>query len=223
MRRPRAGFASLHSGGPGTRSGGTTTPPQGACWTGTVPKVSDGPRRDKPMRRTGAAAHEETGTETRKRGPGEQKSPRWRAERRHVPETARDKVQWPRPSARHPLDILSGGDSPGPPCARADGKGRRPTRGRERIRVLALAKKFQCHARQSGHRVRPLSAINLSQFGIGDRPPTLVFAQAEAADGHRGKSLTMNNPYRSLCIGAGAPVGRGKAARIIVEKGGLDA
>ena len=76
-------------GGPGTRSGGTTTAPQGACWTGTVPRVSDGPRRDKPMRRTGAADREETGTETRKRGPGEQKSPRWSAERRRARRSGR--------------------------------------------------------------------------------------------------------------------------------------
>ena len=56
MRRPRAGYADLHSGGPGTRSGGITTPPRGARWTGTVPPVSDGPRCDKPMRRTGTKA-----------------------------------------------------------------------------------------------------------------------------------------------------------------------
>ena len=35
VRRPRVWFAATHSGGPGTRSGGTMTPPQGACWTGT--------------------------------------------------------------------------------------------------------------------------------------------------------------------------------------------
>ena len=34
MRRPRASLVSLRSGGFGTRSGGTTTAPQGACWTG---------------------------------------------------------------------------------------------------------------------------------------------------------------------------------------------
>ena len=81
---------------------------------GLFQKVSDGPRRDKPMRRTGAAAHEETGTETRKRGPGEQKSPRWRAERRHTFARRCAHVEWPRRLARHPLDILSGVDSPVP-------------------------------------------------------------------------------------------------------------
>ena len=37
MRRPRASLAATLPGGPGTRSGGITTAPQGACWTGTVP------------------------------------------------------------------------------------------------------------------------------------------------------------------------------------------
>ena len=58
-RRPRAGLVSRHSGGPGTRSGGTRTAPQGACWTGT----GNAPR-------------------PRKRGPGDLKSPQWSAERR---------------------------------------------------------------------------------------------------------------------------------------------
>ena len=38
MRRLRAGLVTPHSGGPGTRSGGITTPPRGARWTGTVPR-----------------------------------------------------------------------------------------------------------------------------------------------------------------------------------------
>ena len=41
---------------PGPDRGGITTPPRGARWTGTVPPVSDGPRCDKPMRRTGTKA-----------------------------------------------------------------------------------------------------------------------------------------------------------------------
>jgi len=44
----------------------------------------------------------------RKRGPRDQKSPRWRAERRHVPETVRDYVLTTRRLARHPLGLSRG-------------------------------------------------------------------------------------------------------------------
>src|SRR5450631_1555741 len=56
--RPRARLVTPHSGGPGTRPGGTMTPPRGARCVG--------PRK----------------CGFKKRGPGEQKSPRWSAERR---------------------------------------------------------------------------------------------------------------------------------------------
>ena len=86
MRRPRARLVTLLPGGLGTRSGGTRTAPQGACWTGTVPLVSGRSKArqaDEANWRRGP--DKETGTETRKRGPGEQKSPPWSAERRPHP------------------------------------------------------------------------------------------------------------------------------------------
>jgi hypothetical protein len=46
----------------------------------------------------------------RKRGPAPNRRRVWRAERRHVPETARDKVQRPRRLARHPLDLSRGAE-----------------------------------------------------------------------------------------------------------------
>src|SRR5450759_3446027 len=49
LRRPALGR-------PRDPIGGHYDPPRGARWTGTVPPVSDGPRCDKPMRRTGTKA-----------------------------------------------------------------------------------------------------------------------------------------------------------------------
>jgi len=79
MRRLRAWFAATRSGSPGTRSGGTTTPPRGARWT-----------RD--WRKCLVPGNADPGARNRRV---------WRAERRHVPETARAQRHWPRRLARH--------------------------------------------------------------------------------------------------------------------------
>src|ERR1039458_8418016 len=84
MRRLRAGTdVPPLPGGPGTRSGGTKAAPQGACWTGTAPMIVGPPKRHPPTR--GRRQGRRIGAETRKRGPGEQKSPPWSAERRPHP------------------------------------------------------------------------------------------------------------------------------------------
>ena len=200
MRRPRAGFASLHSGGPGTRSGGTTTPPQGACWTGTVPKVSDGPRRDKPMRRTGAAAYEETGTETRKRGPGEQKSPRWRAERRHTFARRCAHVEWPRRLARHPLDILSGGDSPGPPV-RGGRKRNTAYPGPQRIR--AAERWLAAPTRSEDETLDDRTAYEWGRSGLASRRGSEKRCRSDSANGRSVIALSAAgrvNPLSRLSL-----------------------
>ncbi len=60
---PAGGFVTPHSGGPGTRPGGITTAPQGACWTGTgaslVPGSTDPGTEIAAMERRGARASQD--------------------------------------------------------------------------------------------------------------------------------------------------------------------
>ena len=69
MWRPRAGLVTLHSGGPGTRPGGTTTPPRGARWTGRLGDSRQTPPRPGVEPARGAEAGDERGVSW-KRGPG---------------------------------------------------------------------------------------------------------------------------------------------------------
>src|SRR5665647_507035 len=70
VRRPRAGFASLQSGGLGTRSGATTGAPRGARWTGNGPMVSGGPKSVSAVEAAlgGPTGNRRINQETRTRG-----------------------------------------------------------------------------------------------------------------------------------------------------------
>jgi hypothetical protein len=108
-RRPRAGLVTPRSGGPGTRSGGTMTPPRGARWTGTA-RMALGQRLRsesgvEPSLQSHARdrrGHQETRTR-------EQKSPPWSAERRpHLRKKVRQDLRLVRHSALHPLGFFEG-------------------------------------------------------------------------------------------------------------------
>jgi len=117
-RRLRAGLVTPSPGGPGTRPGGTTAAPQGACWTGT------GRQRPRP----------------RKRGPGD-RNRRTGAPRGDVPPPgrARRKAWLETGASRRPGPLtFSGVDSPGPP--ERGGRRQRPNLGRIRAaRTMELA------------------------------------------------------------------------------------
>ena len=71
VRRPLSRLVTAAPGGPGNRSGGTTTAPQGACWTGTAHEVF-GPARaqqaDEANWRNGPGRKLSGNQETRTRG-----------------------------------------------------------------------------------------------------------------------------------------------------------
>ena len=101
--------------------------------------VSDGPRRDKPMRRTGAADLRRSrngNQETRTRG-SEIAAVECRKAARSAfwarPAEARKgdggRLKWLRLSALHPLALFAGGDSPGPLCAGGSHEGGRAKLG----------------------------------------------------------------------------------------------
>ena len=88
MRRLLLRLVTAAPGGPGTRPGGTTTPPRGARWTGPS-RASLGPERFQVLS-LGAEDPRKEGTWTWKRGPGIRNRRQWSAERR-LPPIARGK------------------------------------------------------------------------------------------------------------------------------------
>ena len=132
MRRPRARLVTLRSGGPGQPSGPTTR----VCLRWLDEAGSEGWR--KPPAR---GREERLASPTRKHGARDLKSRRWSAERRlPVSQTGRTRLasvsggRRPLKGSRKPLHL---------PALRSPRRGgmlgRRPTRGRQRIRAMMLA------------------------------------------------------------------------------------
>ena len=120
MRRPRAGDerSSRSRAAPGLRPGAIRPPARSSLTAGREAC----PRFDGAAAQKGLRPKAEGGrTEGQKARPGAVTTLRWRAERRHTFARRCDQDCMTRPSARHPLDIFSGVDSP-----------ERPVRGRRK-------------------------------------------------------------------------------------------